>query len=85
MKTKGVLPESFHQLHEKSLLNVKDKGLVLPDMKTYNRTIKDLFFDSMGRIDGLTQQKIRPVLFKSSTLGELRDLAQNMMLMSQED
>lgn len=74
MLSKGVLPESFHQLHERSLAHVKENGIVLPDMKTYNRTIKDLFFDSMGRIDGLTQQKIRPVLYKSSTLGELRDL-----------
>ncbi|MBE0700110.1 MAG: hypothetical protein IH571_00330, partial [Acholeplasmataceae bacterium] len=39
-----------------------------------NREIKNLFFDSYGRIDGLTQAKFRPVLFKSATLSEVRDL-----------
>ncbi|MFU8792487.1 MAG: hypothetical protein ACNA7K_00525 [Acholeplasmataceae bacterium] len=76
MLTKGVIAETFHHLYEMSVLHVKQNGLVLPVMKTYNKTIKDIFFDNMGRIDGLTLKKIRPVLYKSSTLGEIRDLGE---------
>lgn len=76
MITKGVIGETFHHLHEMSVLHVKQNGLVLPVMKTYNKTIKDIFFDNLGRIDGLTLKKIRPVLYKSSTLGEIRDLGE---------
>jgi len=74
MNEKGVPAKDFKNLVDLSIAHVKAVGLELPNMKTYNRDIKNLFFDSMGRIDGLPPQKFRPVLYKSSTLGEIRDL-----------
>lgn len=74
MVDKGVPPKDLKRLVDQSIEYVKKVGLELPDIKSYNREIKDLFFDSHGRIDGLAPSKIRPVLYKSSTLGEIRDL-----------
>lgn len=74
MVEKGVLAKDLRRLVDESVDHVKSAGLVFPNIRTYNRELKDLFFDSFGRIDGLTQQKFRPVLFKSSTLSEVRDL-----------
>ncbi|MCF7932404.1 MAG: hypothetical protein K9K93_04470 [Acholeplasmataceae bacterium] len=74
MMDKGVSPDHLRQLVDESIKHVKKVGLDLPDMRTYNRGIKNLFFDSFDRIDGLTQKKIRTVLYKSSTLTEIRDL-----------
>ncbi|MDY0074764.1 MAG: hypothetical protein WC992_00920 [Acholeplasmataceae bacterium] len=76
MVDKGVPPKDLKKLIDQSISHVKAVGLDLPNMKSYNREIKDLFFDSHGRIDGLSPNKFRPVLFKSSTLGEIRDLGQ---------
>lgn len=74
MVDKQVPPKDLKKLLDQSIEYVKKVGLELPDMKTYNRDLKDLFFDSFGRIDGLAPQKFRPVLYKSSTLNEIRDL-----------
>jgi hypothetical protein len=74
MVEKGVTPKDLKKIVDLSIQHVRAVGLELPNMKTYNRELKDLFFDSMGRIDGLPPQKIRPVLYKSSTLTEVRDL-----------
>ncbi len=74
MVDKQVPPKDIKKLLDQSIEYVKKVGLELPDMKTYNRELKDLFFDSFGRIDGLAPQKFRPVLYKSSTLNEIRDL-----------
>jgi len=74
MVEKHVPPQDFKRLYELSVNHVKAVGLTLPDIKTYNRELKDIFYDSFGRIDGLAPQKLRPVLYKSSTLGEIRDL-----------
>jgi hypothetical protein len=71
---KGVNSKDLRKLIEGSVSHVKAVGLDLPKMKTYNREIKNLFFDRSGKIDGLTPEKIRPVLYKSSTLNEIRDL-----------
>lgn len=71
---KGVQAKDVKKLVDQSIAHVKAVGLELPNMKTYNRDLKDLFFDSLGRIDGLPPQKFRPVLYKSSTLTEIRDL-----------
>lgn len=73
MLDKKVTPLDFKHLYDQSLSHVRSVGLELPDLKTYNRAIKHLFFDAPGKIDGLTPERIRPVLFKSSTLGEVRD------------
>ena len=74
MVDKQVPPKDFKKLIDLSIAHVKAVGLELPDMTTYNRELKDLFYDSFGRIDGLAPSKFRPVLFKSSTLTEIRDL-----------
>ena len=74
MVEKGVPSKDIKKIVDQSIAHVRAVGLELPNMKTYNRDLKDLFFDSMGRIDGLPPQKFRPVLYKSSTLTEVRDL-----------
>ncbi len=74
MVEKHVPAEDMKKLYDLSVQRVKKNGLVLPELKTYNRGLKDIFYDSFGRIDGLAPQKLRPVLYKSSTLGEIRDL-----------
>lgn len=74
MVEKGVSAKDIKKLVDQSIAHVRAVGLELPNMKTYNRDLKELFFDSMGRIDGLPPQKFRPVLYKSSTLTEVRDL-----------
>ena len=74
MVDKEVPPKDMKKLVDLSIAHVKAVGLELPDMTTYNRELKDLFYDSFGRIDGLAPSKFRPVLFKSSTLTEIRDL-----------
>lgn len=74
MVEKHVPAEDMKRLYDLSVQQVKKHGLVLPNLKTYNRGLKDIFYDSFGRIDGLAPQKLRPVLYKSSTLGEIRDL-----------
>jgi len=74
MVDKQVTAASMKKLVDLSIAHVRAVGLELPNMKTYNREIKDIFFDSYGRIDGLAPSKFRPVLYKSSTLTEIRDL-----------
>ncbi|MDX9691542.1 MAG: hypothetical protein RBT45_03740 [Acholeplasmataceae bacterium] len=74
MVDKQVSPKDVKKLIDLSIAHVRAVGLELPDMKTYNRNIKEIFFDSYGRIDGLAPSKFRPVLYKSSTLTEIRDL-----------
>lgn len=74
MVEKKVLPKDVKKLVDSSMAHVKAVGLELPSMKTYNREISAIFYDSLGRIDGLPPQKFRPVLYKSSTLNEIRDL-----------
>jgi hypothetical protein len=71
---KGVSSKDLKKFVEGSVAHVRAVGLDLPKMKSFNREIKDLFFDRSGKIDGLTPEKIRPVLYKSSTLHEIRDL-----------
>jgi hypothetical protein len=74
MVEKKVTSNDIKRLVDDSITHVKAVGLELPNMKNFNREIKDLFFDSFGRIDGVPPGKFRPVLYKSSTLGEIRDL-----------
>lgn len=74
MVEKNVSPKHLKNLLDDSIAFVKKNGLELPDMKTYNRDLSVIFYDSFGRIDGLAPAKFRPVLYKSSTLSEIRDL-----------
>ena len=74
MVDKKVPEFELEKLYKASLDYVKENDLVLPDIAKYNRTLEDLFFDSFGRIDGVSPNKIRNVLYKSSTITEIRDL-----------
>lgn len=44
------------------------------DIINYNRQLDELFFDKKEVIDGLTQDEIRVVLYRSSTITEIREL-----------
>lgn len=70
MAEQGVNAKEFEDLYILSLQNEVEE---LPPMETFNRDIKTLFYDEEGKIDGLTPARIRPVLYKSSTLAEIRD------------
>ena len=74
MVEKKVPNFDLDDLYQKSLAYVKSNDLVLPQINNYNNIIKGIFFDSFGRIDGVSPNKIRNVLYKSSTLTEIRDL-----------
>lgn len=74
MVEKHVNSADLKTLLDNSIKHVKAVGLDLPNMKTFNLEIKDLFFDEPNHIDGLPPKKFRPVLYKSSTLTEIREL-----------
>lgn len=50
------------------------KTAVLEEFVAYNDKLNTIFFDELNQIDGLTPEVFRPVLFKSSTLVELREI-----------
>lgn len=72
--SKNVPEHNFSDLIDLSIKNVKDTGLKLEDTKVFNKTLSPIFFDRRNEIDGLPLEKIRPVLYKSSTLVEIRQL-----------
>ena len=49
-------------------------GRVFEDTQTYHDQLNSIFYDEPNEIDGLKPDIFRPVLFKSSTLVELRDV-----------
>ncbi|HQC30456.1 MAG TPA: hypothetical protein PLP51_01820 [Acholeplasmataceae bacterium] len=76
--------ELFNYMMEKKVSDVELHRLVLlaeeykspsdEDILEYNLALKDSFYDEPNEIDGLAPNEFRPVLFKSSTLVELREL-----------
>ncbi len=76
MVEKEVPDFDLDRLYQKGLSYVKEHPLELPDIGQYNLTISKIFYDSFGRIDGVSPNKIRNVLYKSSTLGEIRSLGE---------
>lgn len=60
------------------LYELAEKYLYEPffDYAGFNKTINPLFYDNPNEIDGLTVDKFRPVLFKSSTTVEIRDIGE---------
>jgi hypothetical protein len=74
IEEKMVNPQDVKMLYDESVKYVKVVGLDLPNMKTFNYELREIFFDGPNRIDGLPPKKFRPVLYKSSTLTEIRDL-----------
>ena len=74
MIERGVSEEHLSELFKKAEKNSKKKGLGFSDIKAYNDAIDDIFYDESNHLDGLTPKKIRPVLFQSSTLVEIREI-----------
>ncbi|MDL2292888.1 bacterial Ig-like domain-containing protein [Acholeplasma sp. OttesenSCG-928-E16] len=74
MITKGVGEDKFTELFRISRNYVRLQNPDLPNAAQFNTEINSLFFDREGRIDGLTPNKFRPVLYKGATLVELRNL-----------
>ena len=70
----GVSEEHMSELFKNAEENSKKKGLGFSDIKAYNNAIDDIFYDESNHLDGLTPKKIRPVLFQSSTLVEIREI-----------
>ncbi|MGI6781475.1 MAG: hypothetical protein ACOX56_01360 [Acholeplasmataceae bacterium] len=66
------------KVDDKELLKLIDKARgfkQLPeDILAYNLDLKDLFFDIDEQIDGVTQDQFRTVLYKSSTVVEIREI-----------
>lgn len=60
--------------HDTLRLFANKPGLVIQDTKTFNQTLNPLFFDDADKIDGLDQDTFRSVLYKSSTLVEIREI-----------
>lgn len=60
------------------LYELAEKYLYEPffDYAEFNKTINPLFYDNPNEIDGLTVDKFRPVLFKSSTTVEIREIGE---------
>ncbi|MGI6782049.1 MAG: hypothetical protein ACOX56_04430 [Acholeplasmataceae bacterium] len=61
-------------LHELVLLADNYKLISDEDILQYNLALKDSFYDEPNEIDGLAPDEFRPVLYKSSTLVEIREL-----------
>lgn len=74
MVEKQVPEFEIEKIYKQSLDFVKENKLVLPNLANYNLNLNPLFFDSYGRIDGVSPNKIRNVLYKSATLNEIREL-----------
>lgn len=71
MIEKSISKIDLEQLFELAFSEENDK---LYHTKTYNETINPIFFDEPNTIDGQSLEKIRPVLYKSSTVNEIREL-----------
>lgn len=56
----------------KNFIETKEK--VEEDILVYNLNLKSIFYDEQGNIDGLEPNVFRPVLYKSSTLTEIREI-----------
>lgn len=68
METQGVKDHDFKRLFE--MTDTQDDKNILD----FNNNLNSIFYDSEDEIDGLTQDQIRPVLYKSSTITEIREL-----------
>ena len=69
-----LVNQEIKQHDLKNLLDLKSSKKDVEDILVFNNNLNVLFFDEKGEIDGLTQDQIRPVLFKSSTITEIREL-----------
>lgn len=71
---KQVGEDEVFKLINESKNHYVNLGQVFEDVVFFNKTLAPIFYDEANRIDGLTPELFRPVLFKSSTLVELREI-----------
>ncbi|VEU80685.1 hypothetical protein [Haploplasma axanthum] len=74
MTDKKISEHDFERFIKESTEHSKKNGIKLQNVIDYNKTINPLFFDQKGKIDGLKPDVFRPVLYKSSTITEIREL-----------
>lgn len=74
MLQKQVSNENFEKLFKLAQSLEKFPPLEVLDGKKYNDVLDPLFFDEDNFIDGLTTEIFRPVVYKCSTLGEVREI-----------
>ena len=74
MIERGVSESHINELFASAQKHVKKNGVGFSDLKAYNDTLNILFYDEPEYLDGLAPKKIRPVLFQSSTLVEIREI-----------
>jgi hypothetical protein len=71
---RGVSEKHLSDLFSKAEKQAKKQGIGFSDIKDYNEEIDAIFYDEPNHLDGLSLKKIRPVLFQSSTLVEIREI-----------
>lgn len=74
MFDKQVSESDFFNLIDESKNHFANVGPVFEETTEYNQNLNPIFFDEPNKIDGLSPEIFRPVLFKSSTLVELREI-----------
>ncbi len=71
---KGVSELDLYKLFTRA--KIDEKAGILPTTKEFNKALNVVMFDDEGEIDGLSQEAFRPVVYKSSTLTELREIGE---------
>lgn len=71
---KPISENDFVRLLTTAETHAKKNGIKLAYARSYNNDLNVIFYDEKSEIDGLKQDVIRPVLYKSSTLTEIREL-----------
>lgn len=74
MVEKQVADENFNKLFSLNEDISKVAPLEVLDGIGYNNAINELFYDQENEIDGLVVSIFRPVVYKCSTLGEVREI-----------
>lgn len=69
MVNQGVKDHDFKRLFE-----LEETQKTKEDVIEFSNNLNSIFYDFEDEIDGLTQDQIRPVLYKSSTITEIREL-----------
>ena len=71
---RNISENSLSQLIKDSEEHTANTPNSKEDIISYNKTLDVLFYDEKDHIDGLIQEQIRPVLYRSSTITEIREL-----------
>ena len=74
MMSKGVSDEHLEDLFSLGEKQAKKAKSTPVEAKPFNDLMDEVFYDEPNYLDGLAPDKIRPVLFKSSTTVEIREI-----------